>query len=33
VLLGPFVRRADAVLMLRSLKGRGFDGFLAERPE
>jgi phospholipid transport system substrate-binding protein len=33
VLLGPFARRADAVLTLRALKGRGVDGFLARGPE
>jgi cell division protein FtsN len=33
VLLGPFAHRADALLMLRILKGRGFEPFLAERLE
>jgi hypothetical protein len=33
VLLGPFARRADAVFTLRTLKARGFDGFLAGGPE
>jgi phospholipid transport system substrate-binding protein len=33
VLLGPFARRADALLTLRAVRARGFDGFLAAGPD